>query len=73
MAIAKQLNFLENFNKNKNADAALTKKLKSEGIKEGMLIAAENMIKNGISFELIKKSTGFSKNQIEYLNKNSKL
>ncbi len=47
MAIAKQLNFLENINKNKGIDITLTQKLKSEGIKEGMLIAAENMIKNG--------------------------
>ncbi len=73
MGISTQLNFLETINKKKNNDDLSAKKFKDEGVKKGMLIAAEKMIVNGISFDLIRKVTGFSKNQIEYLNKSSKL
>ena len=73
MAISTQLNFLEIINKKKTNDDLSAKKFKDEGIKQGRLIAAEKMILNSISFDLIRKVTGFSKNQIEYLNKSSKL
>ena len=63
----KVLTLLEEMTQNKKLVMTVAQQLKQEGIEECLLKTAKNFLKNGASIDLIKKSTGLSRKQIEEL------
>ncbi len=46
---------------------SLAQRLKDEGKKEGNLETARELVKNGVDIDIIAKSTGFPREEIEKL------
>ncbi len=65
----KIVNLLKEITQNEELVMNLAQHFENKGEKRGKIETAQNMLKYGISFDLIKKSTGLSKKDIEILTK----